>query len=105
MQLLTVSVLERFVKIIHLWTGQNLDIIDNKIIELLKRRYELVIKILKIKKEKGLPIYDPKREGEVIKKWKEKGKKLNIPEEIIEEIAKSIVKSFREYQLKLFKHI
>lgn len=41
---------------------QEIDKIDDSIIELLEERFNLVIKIGQYKKEKSLPIFDPKRE-------------------------------------------
>ncbi len=50
---------------------KEIDIIDQKMAELFEKRMKVVEEIAKIKKENGLPIHDPIREDEVIKKNKE----------------------------------
>jgi chorismate mutase-like protein len=47
------------------WRAE-IDIVDEKIINLLNRRAELVAKIGELKHLYGLPIYDPIREGAVL---------------------------------------
>lgn len=44
-----------------------IDLIDTRIMKLLKKRFEFTNKIGKYKKEKGLKIVDPKREAQVIR--------------------------------------
>lgn len=50
---------------------KEIDIIDQKMAELFEERMKVVEEIAKIKKENGLPIHDPIREDEIIKKNKE----------------------------------
>ncbi len=45
---------------------QDIDRIDNQLIELLKQRSECVERVAKIKCENQLPIYDSKRENEIL---------------------------------------
>ena len=40
--------------------------IDNEMAILFERRMELVVKVAEYKKHKGLPIFDPKREEQVV---------------------------------------
>lgn len=48
-----------------------IDLIDQKMAKLFEERLQVVSRIAQIKKEKGLPVQDPFRENEVIKKNKE----------------------------------
>ena len=45
----------------------DIDRIDLELVELLNRRSQCAIEIVKIKNERNLGIYDPEREGEVIR--------------------------------------
>ena len=45
---------------------KSIDSIDDKIIELLKKRMEIAVEIGKEKKKQGLPIQDPKRELDIL---------------------------------------
>ena len=43
-----------------------IDSIDDTLAQTLQRRFEIVDRVAKVKREKGLPIFDAKREGEII---------------------------------------
>jgi len=43
-----------------------IDLIDDKLADLLKRRLDIVADIVAAKREKGVPVNDPKRESEII---------------------------------------
>ena len=58
---------------------QEIDSIDEKLVELLDRRMDLALEVGNIKKEQGLPIFNPKREEEVLNKV---GSKSKYPETI-----------------------
>ena len=45
-----------------------IDRIDEKLLRLLEQRAETVLKIGRIKKKHGLPVYDSKREREVLRR-------------------------------------
>ena len=56
----------------------NINEIDNKIIDLLISRMEVSVKVGEYKKEKGIKVFDSKREKEVIKRIIEvKNKKIS----------------------------
>lgn len=47
---------------------KRINALDERIIDLLNKRAELVVKVGAIKREKGIPIYTPHREAEVLKR-------------------------------------
>lgn len=64
----------------------NIDEIDQKLVELLARRYEVVKKIGILKKELKLATLQSGRWEEVLNKVCEKGKTLDLSREFIEDI-------------------
>jgi chorismate mutase len=44
-----------------------IDRVDEKLVELLNRRAQCAIEIGRIKRERGLPVYSPEREQEVVR--------------------------------------
>jgi len=68
---------------------EEIDIIDNKILVLLKERFDIAKSIALFKKEnKEIDVYDPNREKEIIKNLK--SKKI-LDDVIIEDIWKEIL--------------
>jgi chorismate mutase len=51
-----------------------IDSIDNQILLLLNERAKLVLKMGSLKKEKGIPIYDPSRENSILARIKGRNK-------------------------------
>ena len=49
---------------------KDIDKLDDEIVELLRKRIEIVKKIGEIKKEKGIPMRDKQREAEIIERLK-----------------------------------
>ena len=77
---------------------KRIDIIDEKIIQLLARRIKLVLKVGKFKKKEGLPIRDKKREEEILKKLEKQAKKLGINPEFISKLYQEMFKESRGAQ-------
>lgn len=50
---------------------QEIDRIDSELLRIFNRRASLALKIGQIKKERGLPVYDPKREKVIFERMKE----------------------------------
>ncbi len=50
---------------------KEIDSIDRKLVELFNKRAEHAIAIGRMKKEKGIPVYDPERENEIFRNLKE----------------------------------
>ncbi len=71
---------------------------DEEIIETLSLRFEAVKKVAQIKKENSIPIFDRKREEEIIKSIQLR-EMVHVSE--IAEIYKEIMKESRKYQSKM----
>ncbi|MDY6284509.1 MAG: chorismate mutase [Fibrobacter sp.] len=56
-----------------------IDELENILIELLNNRARYAVEIGKIKKEKGLPVFDASREQEILSRVAEKAKKQGGP--------------------------
>lgn len=75
-----------------------IDGVDNKIVELLAQRRELVIELAKIKKELKVPIYDRAREQALIDRVKAWGAEHKLNEEFVEVVFRLIVMNSKEVQ-------
>lgn len=49
---------------------KEIDQIDQSLLEIFNRRAELALRIGEIKKEKGLPVYDPEREKRIFERMR-----------------------------------
>ena len=81
---------------------KNLDFIDNKLLDLIKKRALLVNQILKQKKYKN-QIVDKKRINQILKNIKSKSIKKKIDPKISNKIWKSMIKTFIDYEYRNFK--
>ena len=81
---------------------KKLDIIDNKLLQDIKKRTDLVNQVIKLKKSKK-EIVDKKRIAFILKKIKNKSIKLKIDPSISLSIWKEMIKSFIIYEFKKFK--
>ena len=81
---------------------KKLDIIDTKLLLIIKERTNLVDKVIKLKKKKK-EIIDKVRINFILKKIKEKSIRLNIDPEITLNIWDVMIKSFIKYEYKKFK--
>ena len=79
-----------------------LDKLDNELLKLIKKRSNLVNKVLKVKNHKK-EIIDQKRIKFILKKIKKKSLKLNIDPKITNRIWKSMIWSFIDYEKRNFK--
>ena len=77
---------------------KNIDSIDNKIIELLAKRKELIKEIASIKKEQKKPIIDEEREQKIIGRLKKLSKEKNLDDKFIASLYKIIIENSREEQ-------
>ena len=80
---------------------KKIDDIDNKIIDLLNKRGEIVKLIGEIKKKKEIKIYQPNREEQIIERIKQKSTLLKP--ESIEAIWKEIMGACKVIQGSIFK--
>jgi chorismate mutase len=81
---------------------KQLDIIDSKLLQIIKKRTILFDKIVKLKKSKN-EIVDKKRINFILKKIKKKSIELKIDPEITQSIWKQMIRSFIKYEYKKFK--
>ena len=79
-----------------------LDKLDNQLLSLIKIRTGLVNNVIKLKQHKK-EIIDKKRIDNILKKIKQKSKKLNIDPEITYRIWKNMIWSYIKYERKNFK--
>ncbi len=79
---------------------KEINLIDQKLLNLLNQRLRTALEIGRIKKEMGKKIYDPKREKEVLDRLKQKNKGP-LKEEDLKKIFTTIMKAFRKSQLSL----
>ena len=81
---------------------KKLDILDNDLLNVIKKRSILVNEVLKLKKFKK-EIIDQKRINFILKKIKKKSLKKNIDIKITNRIWKSMIWSFIDYEKRNFK--
>ena len=79
-----------------------LDKLDNELLKLIKKRSNLVNKVLKIKVYKN-EIIDQKRINYILKKIKKKSLKLKIDPKITSRIWRNMIWSFIDYEKRNFK--
>ncbi len=79
-----------------------LDILDNELLSLIKKRTYLVEEVLKLKEFKN-EIIDKKRINFILKKISKKSKKLKIDPKITSRIWKNMIWSYINYEKRNFK--
>jgi chorismate mutase len=61
---------------------KEIDAIDKQLVELFNKRAEQAIAIGKMKKERGIPVYDPVRENEIFRNLRESNKGPLTPDAV-----------------------
>src|SRR3989338_9160605 len=84
---------------------KSIDEIDNRILGLLSDRQNAVKKIAAIKKELGLPVFDRKREDELLERISKKSNQLGIDSGNMLGIFNSILSGSRTEQQKSMQKI
>tara|TARA_B100000963_G_scaffold327857_1_gene315935 strand:+ start:1164 stop:1454 length:291 start_codon:yes stop_codon:yes gene_type:complete len=79
-----------------------LDKLDNKLLYIIKYRTNLVNEVIKLKEFKK-EIIDTKRINFILKKIKNKSKRLNIDPKITYRIWKNMIWSYIDYEKRNFK--
>jgi len=79
---------------------KDIDRIDGKILEFLNKRTELILRIGKLKKKRGMPLYVPNREKEIIRKLLRKNKG-SLPAKSIRTIYKKIISAALNLEKKI----
>ena len=72
--------------------------LDEELIGLVGERRDLVLEIGRLKREMGLPVLDPGREAEVVRRAAEIARKLGVDEELTRDVVWRIMASAREAQ-------
>ena len=81
---------------------KKLDSLDNKLIEIIKKRTKLVDKVVQLKVFKK-EIVDKKRISNILKGVKQKSIRKNIDPKITHRICKNMIWSYINYERKIFK--
>ena len=81
---------------------KELDKLDNKLLDIIKKRSKLVDLVIKNKKFKK-DIIDKKRIFIILKNIKKKSKKKRVDPKITDKIWRSMIKAFIEYEFRNFK--
>ena len=77
---------------------EEIDMRDNRILDLLSERINIVRKIAIQKKEVNLPVFNKKREEQVRKKWLSKAESLGLENRQAQNILEEIMKMSKETQ-------
>lgn len=80
---------------------KEIDLIDSELIKLFEKRMKLSAKIAKEKSRKNIPVYDEKREQEILKKIN--GKSSEKLQKFSAELYEKIFELSRNYQKELMK--
>ena len=81
---------------------KKLDKLDNKLLDIIKKRSKLVDLVIKNKKFKK-EIVDKKRILIILKNIKRKSRKRKIDHKITEKIWKTMIRAFIDYEFRNFK--
>ena len=92
---------EKFKKLKKL--RKSLDILDNSFIKLIKKRTDIVKKVLKLKEYKN-QIVDNKRIKIILKEIKKKSIKNKIDPKITNRIWKNMIMSYIDFERRNFKN-
>jgi chorismate mutase len=80
---------------------QQIDLLDQRIVELVQERAQVVEKVGNIKREAHLPVTVPSREQQVIAKARELAKGGPLPGEAVGRIYQKLVEEMRNGEAKL----
>ena len=80
---------------------KELDKIDNRLLDIIKKRSKLVDKIVKNKKFKK-DIVDKKRISVILKNISKRSKQRKIDPKITQKIWKSMIQAFIDYEFRFF---
>ena len=69
-----------------------IDEVDKSILSLINQRLALVAEVGEVKSEHGIPIYDPKREADMLAKRKQEAEDLSISPALIEDILRRLMR-------------
>ncbi len=79
---------------------EQIDVINDRIVDLLVKRYHISEEVVNYKMEINKPIFDKERENEIYKSIEEKLEDVNYKDEITE-VFNTIIKTSKEVQKKV----
>jgi chorismate mutase/prephenate dehydrogenase len=79
---------------------RQIDDLDQRLIELLARRQEVVCEVVEFKKERQLPVYHPAREADMIDARRRLARQSGLDPDCVEEIFRNIMRSSRSTQTR-----
>ena len=79
---------------------KKVDIIDEDIVRLIAERMSYVSRIKEYKNKNNLPIYDAKREADILDSKKIIAKELGVDSELVEKVFSAIMEVSRKAQEK-----
>lgn len=72
--------------------------VDRALIGLVAERRELVLQVGAIKAERGLPVLDPGREAQVVRRAAQLAREAGVDEELVRDVIWRIIASARDAQ-------
>lgn len=69
-----------------------IDVVDQELLSLLRKRLQLVGQVGHYKSQHGLPIYVPEREAEMLAKRRAEAEQLGVPADLIEDVLRRIMR-------------
>lgn len=77
---------------------KKIELIDERLVLLLTKRFKLARKAYEIKNKLGLPIKDQRRETEVLEKAKKHAENLKLNKSFISKLFKEIIRESKKIQ-------
>jgi chorismate mutase/prephenate dehydrogenase len=78
-----------------------IDAVDREILELLARRMAIVSELAQVKRDSGVKVRDPQREGEILADRRGNAQRLGLSAELVESLFRLIMWASRDYQAQL----
>jgi chorismate mutase/prephenate dehydrogenase len=72
--------------------------VDDELIRLVGERRDLVLEVADLKRELGLPVMDPAREAQVVRRAAEHARSLGIDQELVRDVVWRIIAAARQAQ-------
>ena len=72
--------------------------LDEELIRLVGERRDLVLEVGRVKKDMDLPVLDPAREAQVVRRAAERARELGVDQEMVRDIVWRIIAAARDVQ-------
>jgi chorismate mutase len=82
------------------WLREKIDQLDAQILELINKRAELALAIGEVKKSKGLPVFSPEREEELLSRVRERNNGP-LKDDAVARVYAKIIEETRELELSV----